>query len=239
MKILVIEGDKKSAATIRVALEREGHRVVNAGNGEDGLAYGTSASFCAIVLGNGYTDIAQDKMLAKLRAANVNSAIIVIGSSPSIADKVGFLNAGADDYLVKPADNDELNARLYATHRRYLGYATSIFEIGDLRFNLERKTVTREGAQINLTRREYAMVECLLKRQGTTYSKEALLNNLYGGMDEPELKIIDVFICKLRKKLGLAPSGRQYVETIWGRGYRFLDDHEALPAVDSPSVQAA
>ena len=136
-----------------------------------------------------------------------------------IEDKVKGLGHGADDYLTKPFHKDELVARIHAIVRRSKGHAQSVIITGDLIVNLDQKTVEVDGARVHLTGKEYQMLELLSLRKGTTLTKEMFLNHLYGGMDEPELKIIDVFICKLRKKLATASSGRNYIETVWGRGY--------------------
>ena len=97
---------------------------------------------------------------------------------------------------------------------------------GDLVVNLDQKTVEVNGARVHLTGKEYQMLELLSLRKGTTLTKEMFLNHLYGGMDEPELKIIDVFICKLRKKLSVATGGKNYIETVWGRGYVLREPDE-------------
>ena len=110
-------------------------------------------------------------------------------------------------------------ARIYAIVRRSKGHAESVIVTGDLSVNLDAKTVKVGDAHVHLTGKEYQMLELLSLRKGTTLTKEMFLNNLYGGMDEPEIKIIDVFICKLRKKLANASSGKDYIETVWGRGY--------------------
>jgi two-component system cell cycle response regulator CtrA len=103
--------------------------------------------------------------------------------------------------------------------RRSKGHAQSVIQTGDLVVNLDTKTVEVNGVRLHLTGKEYQMLELLALRKGTTLTKEMFLNHLYGGMDEPEIKIIDVFICKLRKKLSLACGGENYIETVWGRGY--------------------
>ncbi len=103
--------------------------------------------------------------------------------------------------------------------RRSKGHAQSVITTGDLIVNLDQKTVEVSGSRVHLTGKEYQMLELLSLRKGTTLTKEMFLNHLYGGMDEPELKIIDVFICKLRKKLANASEGKNYIETVWGRGY--------------------
>ena len=129
--------------------------------------------------------------------------------------------------MTKPFHRDELVARIQAIVRRSKGHAQSVINTGDLCVNLDTKTVEVGGARVHLTGKEYQMLEQLLSlRKGTTLTKEMFLNNLYGGMDEPEIKIIDVFICKLRKKLARASDGKDYIETVWGRGYVLREPSE-------------
>ena len=134
-------------------------------------------------------------------------------------DKVKGLGYGADDYLTKPFVKAELIARIHAVVRRSKGHPESIIRTGKLAVNLNSRTIEVDGQAIHLTGKEYGVLELLSLRKGTTLTKEMFLNHLYGGMDEPELKIIDVFICKLRKKLAAATGGDNYIETVWGRGY--------------------
>jgi two-component system cell cycle response regulator CtrA len=135
---------------------------------------------------------------------------------------------GADDYLTKPFHREELVARIHAIIRRSKGHAQSIIKTGRIAVNLDAKTVDVSGNTVHLTGKEYQMLELLSLRKGTTLTKEMFLNHLYGGMDEPELKIIDVFICKLRKKLAEATSGENYIETVWGRGYVLRDPEPVM-----------
>jgi two-component system cell cycle response regulator CtrA len=121
--------------------------------------------------------------------------------------------------MTKPFHKDELVARIHAVVRRSKGHAQSVIHTGELQVNLDTKTVEVAGQRVHLTGKEYQMLELLSLRKGTTLTKEMFLNHLYGGMDEPELKIIDVFICKLRKKLATAAGGKNFIETVWGRGY--------------------
>lgn len=114
-------------------------------------------------------------------------------------------------------------ARIHAIIRRSKGHAQSVINTGKFCINLDAKTVDVAGKTVHLTGKEYQMLELLSLRKGTTLTKDMFLNHLYGGMDEPELKIIDVFICKLRKKLSLATDGDNYIETVWGRGYVLRD----------------
>jgi two-component system, cell cycle response regulator CtrA len=159
------------------------------------------------------------EVLRSLRVSKVKTPILILSGLPGIEDKVRGLGFGADDYMTKPFHKDELVARIHAIVRRSKGHAQSVIQTGDLVVSLDTKTVEVNGARVHVTRKEYQMLELLSLRKGTTLTKEMFLNHLYGGMDEPELKIIDVFICKLRKKLANASNGKNYIETVWGRGY--------------------
>jgi two-component system cell cycle response regulator CtrA len=135
--------------------------------------------------------------------------------------------------MTKPFHKDELVARVHAIVRRSKGHAQSVINTDGLCVNLDSKTVEVDGARVHLTGKEYQMLELLALRKGTTLTKEMFLSNLYGGMDEPEMKIIDVFICKLRKKLFNASGGRNYIETIWGRGYVMREQARATATVSA------
>jgi CheY-like chemotaxis protein len=141
------------------------------------------------------------EVLRTLRVSKVKTPILILSGMAGIEDKVRGLGFGADDYMTKPFHKDELVARIHAIVRRSKGHAQSVIVTGDLKVNLDAKTVEVGGQRVHLTGKEYQMLELLSLRKGTTLTKEMFLNHLYGGMDEPELKIIDVFICKLRKKL--------------------------------------
>ena len=155
--------------------------------------------------------------------SKVKTPILILSGLGNIEDKVRGLGFGADDYMTKPFHKDELIARIHAIVRRSKGHAQSVIVTGDLVVNLDTKTVEVNGNRVHLTGKEYQMLELLSLRKGTTLTKEMFLNHLYGGMDEPELKIIDVFICKLRKKLAEVTGGANYIETVWGRGYVLRD----------------
>ena len=152
-------------------------------------------------------------------------------NNPIISVKGLVKEYGQGSTLVKALRGVDLDiARIHAVVRRSKGHSQSIIRTGKLAVNLDAKTVEVDGARVHLTGKEYAMLELLSLRKGTTLTKEMFLNHLYGGMDEPELKIIDVFICKLRKKLSHACGGENYIETVWGRGYVLRDPNEEAEA---------
>ena len=166
------------------------------------------------------------EVLRQLRMSKVETPILILSGLDDTENKIKGFGVGADDYMTKPFHREELIARIHAIVRRSKGHAQSIIETGLVQVNLDAKTVEVDGAPVHLTGKEYQMLELLSLRKGTTLTKEMFLNHLYGGMDEPELKIIDVFICKLRKKLAEATGGESYIETVWGRGYVLRDPVE-------------
>ena len=158
-------------------------------------------------------------MLRSLRLSRVKTPTLILSALGGIEDKVKAFGVGADDYMTKPFHREELVARIHAIVRRSKGHAQSVIQTDDLVVNLDTKTGEVNGARLHLTGKEYAMLELLSVRKGMTLTKEMFLNHLYGGMDEPHMKIIDVFMCKLRRKLAKASGGKKYIETVWGRGY--------------------
>ena len=168
------------------------------------------------------------EVLRQLRLSKVDTPILILSGDDDTESKLKGFGFGADDYLTKPFHREELVARIHAIIRRSKGHAQSIIKTGRIAVNLDAKTVDVSGNTVHLTGKEYQMLELLSLRKGTTLTKEMFLNHLYGGMDEPELKIIDVFICKLRKKLAEATSGENYIETVWGRGYVLRDPEPVM-----------
>jgi two-component system cell cycle response regulator CtrA len=219
MRVLLIEDDSATAQSIELMLKSESFNVYTTDLGEEGIDLGKIYDYDIILLDLNLPDMSGFEVLRKLRVSKVKSPVLILSGLASIEDKIKGLGFGADDYLTKPFHKDELVARIHAIVRRSKGHAQSVINTGDLCVNLDAKTVEINSARVHLTGKEYQMLELLALRKGTTLSKEMFLSQLYGGMDEPEVKIIDVFICKLRKKLANASGGKDYIETVWGRGY--------------------
>jgi len=223
MRVLLIEDDSATAQSIELMLKSESFNVYTTDLGEEGVDLGKLYDYDIILLDLNLPDMSGYEVLRSLRVAKVKTPILILSGLAGIEDKVRGLGFGADDYLTKPFHKDELIARTHAVVRRSKGHAQAIIHTGEIAVNLDAKTVEVDGHRVHLTGKEYQMLELLSLRKGTTLTKEMFLNHLYGGMDEPELKIIDVFICKLRKKLAAATEGANYIETVWGRGYVLRD----------------
>ena len=226
MRVLLVEDDSTTAKTVELTLRAEGFVVDTTDLGEDGLEIGKLYDYDLIILDLMLPDMDGYEVLRRLRAAHILTPILILSGLSEISDKVKGLGFGADDYLTKPFNKNELTARVQAIIRRSKGHAESIIRTGRLVVNLQARTVEIDGRSVRLTGKEYAILELLSLRKGSTLTKEMFLNHLYGGIDEPELKIIDVFICKLRKKLCDALDGENYIETVWGRGYVLKDSSE-------------
>jgi len=208
-------------------LHSEGFIVDSTDLGEDGLEIGKLYDYDIIILDLMLPDIDGYEVLRRLRSARVTTPILILSGLSELDHKIKGLGVGADDYLTKPFDKRELIARIQAIVRRSKGHSDSVIRTGRLTVNLDTRTVEVDSSPLHLTGKEYGILELLSLRKGTTLTKEMFLNHLYGGMDEPELKIIDVFVCKLRKKLSNATGGENYIETVWGRGYVLRDPEEA------------
>jgi len=232
MRVLLIEDDSAVAQSIELMLKSESFNVYTTDLGEEGVDLGKLYDYDIILLDLNLPDMSGYDVLKQLRVSKIKTPILILSGLAGIEDKVKGLGVGADDYMTKPFHKDELVARIHAIVRRSKGHAQSVIQTGDLVVNLDTKTVEVGGQRVHLTGKEYQMLELLSLRKGTTLTKEMFLNHLYGGMDEPELKIIDVFICKLRKKLANASEGRNFIETVWGRGYvlREPDDWDRVLA---------
>ena len=223
MRVLLVEDDPTTSKSIELMLSHANLNVYATDLGEEGIDLAKLYDYDLILLDLNLPDMNGHEVLRQLRLARIETPILILSGDDGTESKLKGFGFGADDYLTKPFHREELVARIHAIIRRSKGHAQSVIRTGDIAVNLDAKTVEVDGATVHLTGKEYQMLELLSLRKGTTLTKEMFLNHLYGGMDEPELKIIDVFICKLRKKLSLATGGENHIETVWGRGYVLRD----------------
>ena len=229
MRILLVEDDPTTSRSIELMLTHANLNVYCTDLGEEGIDLAKLYDYDLILLDLNLPDMNGQDVLRQLRLAKVDTPILILTGADDTENKIRSFGFGADDYMTKPFHREELVARIHAIIRRSKGHSQSVIRTGKISVNLDAKTVEAEGTPVHLTGKEYQMLELLSLRKGTTLTKEMFLNHLYGGMDEPELKIIDVFICKLRKKLSEATGGDNYIETVWGRGYVRRE-----PSADAP-----
>jgi two-component system cell cycle response regulator CtrA len=227
MRVLLVEDDPTISRSIEMMLTHANLNVYTTDLGEEGIDLAKLYDYDLILLDLGLPDMHGHEVLRQLRVARVDTPILILSGADDTENKIKGFGFGADDYLTKPFHREELVARIHAIIRRSKGHSQSVIRTGKINVNLDAKTVDVAGKGVHLTGKEYQMLELLSLRKGTTLTKEMFLNHLYGGMDEPELKIIDVFICKLRKKLAVATAGDNYIETVWGRGYVLRDPDPA------------
>lgn len=241
MRILLVEPDAATQLSIELMLEYEEMRVTSMHTGAEAITEALAFDYDLIILENRLPDMSGIACIKDIRKRNSPSPIIVLSGMNAVELKVEALRWGADDYIPKPFHKDELVARIHAvTRRAWGGHATSVIEIGELTVNLRARSAKMSGTHLHLTRKEYDILELLAHRQGKIVSRDAILTQLYNGHDEPEIKIIDVFICKLRRKLSLASTrGHNYVVTAWGRGYTLEEPQQLIEASAEPVRELA
>ena len=227
MRVLLVEDDPTTSKSIELMLTHANLNVYATDLGEEGIDLAKLYDYDLILLDLNLPDMNGHEVLRQLRLARIETPILILSGADDTESKIKGFGFGADDYLTKPFHREELVARIHAIIRRSKGHSQSVIRTGDIEVNLDAKTVSAGDQPVHLTGKEYQMLELLSLRKGTTLTKEMFLNHLYGGMDEPELKIIDVFICKLRKKLAQSTGGQSYIETVWGRGYVLRDPEPA------------
>lgn len=235
MRVLLVEDDLTAARGISLMLKSGGAVVDQVDTGEEALDLVRHYDYDIIVLDLILPDIEGYEVVRRMRSARLDTPVLILSGLARPQAKVKGLGLGADDFITKPFDKAELLARMQAVVRRSKGYSQPNLHVGPLTLNLDSREVLINGKPIYLTAKEYAILELLVLRKGMILTKEAFLNHLYGGMDEPEMKIIDVFICKLRKKLAISGAGN-LIGTVWGRGYMIRDNAGDQPLSGGPAL---
>ena len=235
MRILLVEDDPTTARSIELMLNHANFNVYLTDMGEEGVDLAKLYDYDLILLDLDLPDMNGLDVLRQIRVSRIDTPILILTGSDDTEIKLRGFGFGADDYMTKPFHREELVARIQAIIRRSKGHSQAVIRTGKMVVNIDARSVEVDGKPVNLTGKEYQILELLSLRKGTTLTKEMFLNHLYGGMDEPELKIIDVFICKLRKKLANASDGKNYIETVWGRGYVL---REPSPTVERLAIGA-
>ena len=242
MRVLLVEDDVTAARGITLMLKAHGVVVDTTDTGGEALELVKHYDYDIVVLDLMLPDMEGYDVVRRMRAARLETPVLILSGLSHPAAKVKAFGMGADDFISKPFDKAELMARMHAVVRRSKGYSQPTLRVGAMQLNLDSREVMVSGRSIHLTGKEYSILELLVLRKGMVLTKEAFLNHLYGGMDEPEMKIIDVFICKLRKKLAAAGAG-DLIGTVWGRGYMLreagLNTHFSPAPIPFASVQDA
>jgi two-component system cell cycle response regulator CtrA len=217
-RLLLVEDDRLLSDALSRMLELAGFTVYVTGFGEDALDLARAYRFDVVVLDLTLPDMTGGQVLQQLHQMRPDTPVIILSGEGRLETKIENFLEGADDYITKPFHRDELLARVHAVLRRSRAAAPQDLQLGVLSLDLVAHRASVGGVQVPLTGKEYACLEYLATRRGMTVTKEMFLAHLYGGRDEPEMKIIDVFICKLRRKLSEA-GAPPVIETVWGRGY--------------------
>ncbi|MCC8483599.1 MAG: response regulator transcription factor [Rickettsia endosymbiont of Labidopullus appendiculatus] len=229
MRVLLVEDNSDIASSIELTLASEGIICEVVEFGTEGIEIAKVYNYDLIILDLMLPDISGFEVLLRLRSAKVKTPILILSGITTVDQKIKGLTCGADDYITKPFNREELIARIYAIVRRSKGHSESVVRFDKVSIHLDTRIVEVDGKKVHLTNKEYAILELLVLRRGTVLNKEMFLDHLYSSVDEPEIKIIDVFVCKLRKKLADAAGGTNYIDTVWGRGYMLKEYDEQDP----------
>lgn len=218
MRILVVEDEKRLNRIISEALQDEGYSVDSCFNGLDALDYAAGADYDVIIL-----DIMMPRMdglevVRRLRSGGNSTPVLFLTARDSVADRVTGLESGGDYYLVKPFDFQELMAVVRVMTRKYTGNRSNVYTIADLRLDATAKTVTRAGKNIELTAKEFALLEYMLRNKGVVLSREMIENNLWNYDYEGGTNVVDVYVGYLRKKMDTG-FDRKLIHTVWGTGW--------------------
>ena len=223
MRLLLVGQNLETTASIRLGLIEEEFVCDTADVADDGLEAGKFNDYDVILFDLSGPKKNRYEALRRLRSACIPTPVLILSSHDDLDPRIQDLGFGNDDLVTNPSDHRALTARIRAIARHTKSRCEATVQTGKLVVNLDTREVSVDNHPVHLTGKEYGILELLSLRKSTTLTKEMFLTHLYAGMHEPELKIIDVFVCKLRKKLAQATGGNHYIETVWGRGYRLRD----------------
>lgn len=221
MRILIVEDDNALRASLAARLRDKGYTVDEAGNAAEGEYYAAEYATTLAIIDLGLPDRSGTELVRSLRENGASFPILILTAREHWQDKVQGLNAGADDYVVKPFNADELEARINALLRRSAGYAQPVLCCGELRLDTNTQDVTVAGEPVRLTAFEYKLLEMLMLRPGQVVTKAELTDQLYDQDFERDSNVLEVLMTRLRKKLDAGDSQR-FIETLRGRGYRLV-----------------
>ncbi len=237
MRVLIVEDDPAISRLLEMTLNSADMAAYSTGLGEESINLAKIYDYDLILLDLSLPDLNGHEVVRRLRLAKIDTPVLILTGAMDTENKLKGFGVGADDYLTKPFHREELLARIGAIVRRSKGHSQSVIRTGRMELNLNERSALIDGVALKLTVKEYQILELLSLRKGATIAKEMFLNQIYGGMDEPAIKIIDVFICKLRKKISDASGEGSYIETVWGHGYVMRDPVPELG--QEPSSQKA
>ncbi|MBA2306507.1 MAG: response regulator transcription factor [Acidobacteria bacterium] len=222
-RILLVEDEPGLVLTLRDRLTREGYAVDTTGDGESGLARAAGEAFDLVLLDVMLPRLGGFDVLKELRKRNVETPVIMLTARGQVVDKVVGLKLGADDYVTKPFEMVELLARIEAKLRRapVTPHPTLGYQFGGIRVDFRRAEVTKEGAALELSAREFQLLKYFIEHRGATLTREELLNEVWGYNAMPSTRTVDVHVAWLRQKIEPNPRHPQFVLTVHGMGYKF------------------
>ena len=219
MRVLVVEDETRMARLVKRGLEEEGHAVDVAGDGPEGLWLATENRYAAVVLDVMLPGFDGFELCRRLRAAGVWAPVLMLTARDAVGDRVRGLDAGADDYLVKPVSLLELAARLRALARRDDRARPVVLAVGDLRLDPAGKRAWRGGAELRLSPKEFSLLELFLRHPGVVLTRSQILDAAWDFAYDGSSNVVDQYVTYLRKKVDV-PFGRHDLETVRGMGYR-------------------
>src|SRR3954451_6404900 len=223
MRVLVVEDEIKMAGLLRRGLAEEGLAVDVAGSGEDALVRAGATDYDAIVLDVMLPGISGFETCRQLRERGTWTPVLILTARDSVEDRIAGLDQGADDYLTKPFSLGELSARLRALFRRQPSERPTVLEVGDIRLDAARRAVSRAGTDVELSAKEFALLETFMQAPGRVLTRFHLLEHVWGYSYEQRSNVVDVYVRYLREKLD-RPFGVESIETVRGSGYRLRED---------------